>query len=59
LFCFSAWVLRQTYIWSFFFRSILNVSKIKEVIDHTKLDPLLPEDMITPLEQQFLTSEKV
>jgi len=29
------------------------------VIDHTKLDPLLPEDMITPLEQQFLTSEKV
>ncbi|XP_039528500.1 tumor necrosis factor alpha-induced protein 2 [Pimephales promelas] len=38
--------------------NILNVSKIKEVIDHTKLDPLLPEDMITPLEQQFLTSEK-
>ncbi|XP_051772486.1 tumor necrosis factor alpha-induced protein 2 [Ctenopharyngodon idella] len=38
--------------------NILNVPKIKEVIDHTKLDPLLPEDMITPLEQQFLTSKK-
>ncbi|CAM4727660.1 unnamed protein product [Leuciscus chuanchicus] len=38
--------------------NILNVIKIKEVIDHTKLDPLLPEDMITPLELQFLTNEK-
>lgn len=38
--------------------NILNDKKIKEVIDHTKLDPLLPEDMIIPLEQQFLTSEK-
>ncbi|ROK15756.1 Tumor necrosis factor alpha-induced protein 2 [Anabarilius grahami] len=38
--------------------NILNATKIKEVVDHTKLDPLLPEDMITPLEQQFLTSEK-
>ncbi|XP_067277490.1 tumor necrosis factor alpha-induced protein 2 [Pseudorasbora parva] len=37
---------------------ILNVSQIKEVIDHTKLDPLLPENMITPLEQQFLANEK-
>ncbi|KAK7139860.1 hypothetical protein R3I94_012483 [Phoxinus phoxinus] len=38
--------------------NILSVRQIKEVIDHTKLDPLLPEDMITPLEKQFLTSKK-
>ncbi|KAL1263309.1 hypothetical protein QQF64_006048 [Cirrhinus molitorella] len=36
--------------------NILNGEKIKKVIDQTKLDPLLPEDMIAPMEQQFLTT---
>ncbi|XP_018972732.2 tumor necrosis factor alpha-induced protein 2 isoform X2 [Cyprinus carpio] len=38
--------------------NILNSGKIKDVIDHTKLDPLLPEDMIAPLEQQFLITKE-
>ncbi|XP_050981287.1 tumor necrosis factor alpha-induced protein 2 [Labeo rohita] len=38
--------------------NILNGIKIKDVIDHTKFDPLLPEDMIVPLEQQFLIAEE-
>ncbi|XP_026134777.1 tumor necrosis factor alpha-induced protein 2-like [Carassius auratus] len=38
--------------------NILNGRIIKEVIDHSKLDPLLPEDKIAPLEQQFLTIEE-
>ncbi|KAI7806030.1 tumor necrosis factor alpha-induced protein 2 [Triplophysa rosa] len=35
---------------------ILNDSRINEVIDCTQLNPLLPKDIIGPLEQQFLTS---
>ncbi|KAF4105542.1 tumor necrosis factor alpha-induced protein 2 [Onychostoma macrolepis] len=38
--------------------NILNSEKIKDVIDHTKLDPLLPEDMIAPLEEQFLIAKE-
>ncbi|XP_016133559.1 tumor necrosis factor alpha-induced protein 2-like [Sinocyclocheilus grahami] len=38
--------------------NILNGRMIKEVIDHSKLDPLLPEDVIAPLEQQFLIIEE-
>ncbi|XP_056617243.1 tumor necrosis factor alpha-induced protein 2 isoform X2 [Triplophysa dalaica] len=37
---------------------ILNDSRIKEVIDCTQLGPLLPEDIINPLEQQFLTTNE-
>ncbi|XP_052428446.1 tumor necrosis factor alpha-induced protein 2 [Carassius gibelio] len=39
--------------------NILNSEKIKDVIDHTKLDPLLPEDMIAPLEEQFLITKEM
>lgn len=38
--------------------SILNCREIKEMIDQTKLDPLLPEDLLAPLEQQFLSNEE-
>uniref|UniRef100_A0A8C2DGC6 Tumor necrosis factor, alpha-induced protein 2b n=1 Tax=Cyprinus carpio TaxID=7962 RepID=A0A8C2DGC6_CYPCA len=38
--------------------NILNGKMLKEVIDHSKLDPLLPEDKIARLEQQFLTIEE-
>ncbi|XP_056326863.1 tumor necrosis factor alpha-induced protein 2 [Danio aesculapii] len=38
--------------------SILNIREIKEMIDQTKLDPLLPEDLLAPLEQQFLSNEE-
>ncbi|KAA0717711.1 HBV XAg-transactivated protein 7 [Triplophysa tibetana] len=37
---------------------ILNDSGIKGVIDCTQLNPLLPEDIIKPLEQQFLTTKE-
>ncbi|XP_052007444.1 tumor necrosis factor alpha-induced protein 2 [Xyrauchen texanus] len=43
---------------NYHYPSILNDVKIKEVIDHTKLDLLLPEEMIRPLERQFLTSKE-
>ncbi|TRY68152.1 hypothetical protein DNTS_030031 [Danionella cerebrum] len=38
--------------------NILNCGTIKEMIDHMQLDPLLPEEMLVSLEQQFLTSEE-
>lgn len=38
--------------------SILNCREIKGRIDQAKLDPLLPEDLLSPLEQQFLSNEK-
>lgn len=65
--CFKCWfffplgcdTVFQSNILSFFVYSILNSGKIKDVIDHTKLDPLLPEDMIAPLEQQFLITKEV
>lgn len=66
-YCFKCWFffplgcdrVFQSNILSFCLYSILNSGKIKDVIDYTKLDPLLPEDMIAPLEQQFLITEEV